>query len=83
MLQLIYVFKGWHEDAAEDGRVVLRINGNLYQRQAVHIMDLDLISKLHDYVEAGLPNLDLPKNMGGCPTEAPNDIWYFRMDPRQ
>ena len=82
ILQIIYFFKGWHEDAEADGRVILRIEGNLYERQAIRITDINHISELHDYVEAGLPSLDLPDNMGGRPTEAPNDIWYFRMDPR-
>jgi len=82
ILQIIYIFKDWHEAALEDGRVVLRMEGNLYERQAVRITDADFVSKLHDYVEAGLPCLDLPANIGERPEQAPNDIWYFRMDPR-
>ncbi len=51
MLHLIWVFKRWHEDALRDGRVVLRIDGKRYERQAVRVTDPDLLAALRLQLE--------------------------------
>ncbi len=76
------MFKRWHEDALSDGRAVLRIGGNLYERQAVRVTDPALDAALRAQLE------DMARQWLGdtarspAPTEGPRDIWFFRMDPR-
>ncbi len=80
VLSLIYRVKRWHEDALRDGRVVLRIAGKRYERQAVRVTDPELLARLRLILEDGAkqffssPLLDVRVD--------PNDIWFFRMDPR-
>ncbi len=77
---LLKNLKGWHEDAATDGRVLLRISGKLYERQAVRVTDPAVLAALRASIEElakeffGKPLLDQPTD--------PDDIWFFRMDPR-
>ena len=79
ILHLIYVFKRWHEDALRDGRVLLRIDGTRYERQAVLVTDPELAALLRS--ELGkLGEQWYP--LAEAPTDGPRDIWFFRMDPR-
>ncbi len=43
VLFVIWGFKQWHEEALRDGRVVLRIDGKRYERQAVRVTDPEAI----------------------------------------
>ncbi len=79
-LSQLYKLKRWHEDALRDGRVVLRIDGKRYERQAVRVTAPELLAALRSVIE-GLANqyfssplLDLPSG--------PEEIWFFRMDLR-
>jgi len=82
ILHLIYIFKRWHEDAVRDGRVVLRIAGKRYERQAVRVTDPELLATLRLQLEEMARQWVSPEPLGEAPTEGPNDIWFFRMDPR-
>ena len=82
MLHLIYVFKRWHEDALRDGRVVLRIAGKRYERQAVRVTDPELLARLRLQLEEMARQWVSPEPLGEAPTDGPKDIWFFRMDPR-
>ncbi len=82
MLHLIYVFKRWHQDALLDGRVVLRIAGNRYERQAVRVTDPELQATLRTQLEEMAREWIAPAPLGEAPTDGPRDIWFFRMDPR-
>ena len=82
ILHLIYVFKRWHEDALLDGRVVLRIAGKRYERQAVRVTDPELLAALRLQLEEMAREWVAPEPLGEPPAEGPNDIWFFRMDPR-
>ncbi len=82
ILNLIYVFKRWHEDALLDGRVVLRIAGKRYERQAVRVTDPELLATLRLQLEEMARQLVSPEPLGEAPTNGPKDIWFFRMDPR-
>jgi hypothetical protein len=82
ILHLIYLLKGWHEDALRDGRVVLRIAGKRYERQAVRITDLELLSRLRAQVEEAVEEWISPEPLAPALTEGPKDIWFFRMDAR-
>lgn len=82
MLHLIYLFKHWHEDALLDGRTVVRIDGKRYARQAVRVTDPALIAALKSQLEAMARAWVAPDELAPPPVEAPNDIWFFRMDPR-
>ena len=53
MLSLIYRFKRWHEDVLRDGRVVVRIGGKRYERQAVRVTDPELVTRLRSETEKG------------------------------
>lgn len=81
MLSLIYRVKGWHEDALRDDRVVLRIAGKRYERRAVRVTDPGSVAALRSRMESMVEEM-LGSPLGELPTEGPNDIWFFRMDPR-
>jgi hypothetical protein len=67
--------KQWPEQALRDGRVVLRIAGKRYERQAVRVTDPE--------VHAELSVIGARKYGYEAPAEPDLDgIWYFRMDPR-
>lgn len=80
ILHAIWIFKTWHEDALRDGRVVMRIDGKRYERQAVRVTDPVLLARLRSQLEAmaveyfGGPLPDVQTD--------PEDIWFFRLDPR-
>jgi hypothetical protein len=81
MLSLIYRFKRWHEDVLLDGRVVLRIGGKRYERQAVRVTDPGLLTALRLEVEAEAARV-FEAPLGELPTDEPRDIWFFRLDRR-
>lgn len=82
ILKLIYTFKRWHQDAVKDGRALLRIDGKLYKTQFVKVEDPELISSLKAKLEVLAREFVAPQELGPPPAEPPNDIWFFRMDPR-
>lgn len=82
ILRLIYTFKHWHKDALQDGRALLRIDGKLYKTQFVKVEDPELIRSLKREIEALAREYFAPDELGPPPKEPPNDIWFFRMDPR-
>jgi hypothetical protein len=81
MLSLIYRFKRWHEDVLLDGRVVVRIGGKRYERQAVRVTDPDLLTALRSEVEKEAARM-FGAPLGEVPTDGPRDIWFFRLEPR-
>jgi hypothetical protein len=82
VLQLIYVFKRWHQDALRDGRVVLRVDGQRFERQAVRVTDPELVGALRSQLEDMARHWVAPEPLADAPTQEPNDIWFFRIDPR-
>lgn len=82
MLHLIYLFKHWHEDALRDGRVVVRVDGERYEGQAVRVTDPAVIAALRSQLEAMAARWVAPAVLAPAPTKGPNDIWFFRIDPR-
>ena len=82
ILHLIYVFKRWHEDALQDGRVVLRLDDKRYARQAVRVTDPATIKTLKTRLESMARDWMAPDILGPAPTSGPRDIWFFRLDPR-
>lgn len=82
ILNLIYIFKRWHEDAEKDGRALLRIDGKLYKANFVKVEDPELNQTLRSILEDLAREFIAPEELGPPPTEPPNDIWFFRMDPR-
>ena len=82
ILNLIYVFKRWHTDAVEDGRALLRIEGKLYKANFVKVHDPELNAILRAKLEDLGRKYIAPQELGPPPTDPPNDIWFFRMDPR-
>jgi len=82
ILNLIYVFKHWHKDAVEDGRALLRIDGKIYKANFVKVEDPELNAALRAEMEEMARKYFAPAELGPPPAEPPNDIWFFRMDPR-
>ncbi len=82
MLSPIYRLKRWHEDALRDGRMVLRIAGKRYERQAVRMTDPELLATLRLQLEEMARQWVSPEPLGEAPTDGPKDIWFFRIDPR-
>ena len=64
--------KRWPSQAVDDGRVVLRIGGKLYERRAVRVTDPAERRAAHAALveKYSVPEADDP------------DTWIFRMDPR-
>ena len=82
LLNLIYIFKDWHLDAVADGRARLRIDGEtIYNTQFVKVEDPETIEALKVRIEA-LAAEYFGGEIGPRPAESPNDIWFFRMEPR-
>jgi len=77
-LHTMWLSKGWHLKATEDGRVIVRTKGNLYRLNAVRVTDENLMSHFREHVskaaEGAFELLDVETN--------PEDIWFFRLDPR-
>ncbi len=82
LLNLIYWFKDWHHAALADRRVVLRIDGKRYARQAVLVKDPQLIEELKIALEQMASEFFTDVDFSERPTKGPNDIWFFRLDPR-
>lgn len=82
ILNLIYLFKHWHRDAVEDGRALLRIDGRIYKAQFVKVEDPNLNEILRGKLEVLAREYFGPSEIGPRPAEPPNDVWFFRMDPR-
>jgi hypothetical protein len=72
------LWKHWPHEAMEDGRVLLRIDDDIYERQLVRVMDGPALPHLLDKLSA--------KYMGGgdAPTEmvTAEDLWIFEVVPR-
>ena len=83
ILSLIYTFKRWHHDAVEDGRVLLRVDGEkIYKTNFVKVEDPELNAILRGEMEDLARGYFAPGELGPPPEEPPNDVWFFRMDPR-
>jgi hypothetical protein len=81
ILSVIWSVKHWHEDALRDGRVVLRANGKLYERQAVRVTDPELLVTLRSLLEIRAAEYFSAPGMLEVPGD-PEAIWFFRVDPR-
>jgi hypothetical protein len=68
-------FKRWPYMALADPRVRLRIDGRIYERDAVRVTDPQLIEQLRRAIAA---KYDIaPDGMA-----AKAEVWFFRMEPR-
>jgi hypothetical protein len=68
--------KTWPHEALRDGRVVLRIDGRRYERQALRETDPGRLRLLGDEVARKYGVGDAQAAVDG------RDVWFFRMDPR-
>lgn len=68
--------KTWPHEALRDGRVVLRIDGRRYERQALREADPERLRRLGDEVARKYGVGDAEAALAG------RDVWFFRMDPR-
>jgi hypothetical protein len=80
VLRLIYLFKTWHHDAQADGRAVIRIDGKRYPVYLVRVTNPRQIAELKVALEQ-LAETYFGGELPAAPTEPPNDIWFFRIDP--
>lgn len=67
--------KTWTAQLVADARAVLRVDGRLYDRQAVRVTDEVLLEELRALLIAKY-DLDPEGNFSGPET------WFFRLDPR-
>jgi len=79
ILNLIWVFKTWHEDALLDGRIRIRKDGRIHTATIEHIEDPQLIEALKISLEDLASEYFKPEGLGPRPTQEPNDIWFFRV----
>lgn len=82
LLWTMYTFKHWHTDAVEDGRVRLRIDGKIYRANLEKVEDPDLNQQLRKVLEDQAREFFAPMELPPEPTEAPNHIWFFKMESR-
>lgn len=68
--------KRWARQLAADGRTVLRVDGTLYERQAVRVTDEALLEELRAELIRKY-ELDPEGSFSGPET------WFFRLDPPQ
>ena len=68
--------KTWTAQLVTDGRAVLRVDGKLYERQAVRVTDEELLEELRAVLIRKY-DLDPEGNFSGSET------WFFRLDPRE
>jgi hypothetical protein len=80
LMALVWRVKRWHNDALRDGRVVVRIRGTRYERQAVRETDPHSLAALNVAVEERAKAF-LSSPLKETPRD-PNAIWHFRLDPR-
>lgn len=80
ILNLIYLFKHWHEDAVQDGRALVRIEDRIYPAHFVKVEDPDLNQVLRAKLEDLAREYIAPAELPPPPVEEPNDVWFFRMD---
>ncbi len=71
------IWKHWPKEAEEDGRAILRVDGKLYERQLVRIMDGDILTGVLS---------ELGRKYGGgepAPLEmvTSEDLWLFELRP--
>jgi hypothetical protein len=66
----------------QDGRAVIRVGGKRYEGQAVRVTDPAIDAALRTQLEEMARQWVAPATLGPPPTEGPNDIWFFRVDPR-
>ena len=80
LMALVWLVKRWHEQARRDGRVVIRIRTNRYERQAVKVNEPRLLEALRGSVEErAVALLSSPLREASPDTDA---IWFFRLDRR-
>ena len=68
--------KTWPEQLAADARAVLRVDGTLYEQQAVRVADEGLLEELRGVLIRKY-ELDPEGNF------ASPETWFFRLDPRE
>jgi hypothetical protein len=68
--------KTWTAQLVADGRAVLRVDGKLYERQAVRVTDEALLEELRAVLIAKY-DMDPEGNFSGPET------WFFRLEPRE
>lgn len=79
ILHLVYLLKDWHQEAQNDGRIVLRMDGKRYPRHAVRVTDPELDAALRAKFERLATGWVAPDAYPAAPTKGPNDIWFFRV----
>ncbi len=80
LMASVSLVKRWHEQVLRDGRVVIRIRGDRYERQAVRVNEPRLLEALRASVEErAVVLLSSPLSEASPDTDA---IWFFRLDPR-
>lgn len=58
------------------------LQGGSFKTEFVKVEDPELISALKAKLEDLAREFVAPQELGPPPAEPPNDIWFFRMDPR-
>ncbi len=81
VLNVIWWFKTWHEDAQEDGRIRIRKDGKIYAANLQLVSDLDKIERLKLALEALAAEFFEPNGLGPRPQQSPNEILFFRVLP--
>jgi hypothetical protein len=78
-LHTMWLLKDWHLKALEDGRVIARIEGNRYKLQAVEVTNTRLLEIFRAHVSNAAAGVFELRDV----QTDPEDIWFFRLDPRE
>jgi len=79
ILNVIWIFKTWHEEALLDGRIRIRKDGRIHSATLEHVKDPHLIEALKVSLEDMASEYFEPEGLGSRPAQEPNDIWFFRV----
>ncbi len=82
MLHVIWIFKDWHHDALQDGRIRIRKNGRIYDAHIELEQNPEVIEGLKVRIETLAADFFAPNEIGPRPTQEPNDIWFFKVTQR-
>jgi len=71
------IWKHWPLEAEEDGRILLRVNGTVYKRQLVRVMEGDFLVPVLAEISRKYLGVDIPAS-----EVASGSLWLFELKAR-
>ena len=71
------LWKHWPKEAEEDGRILLRVNGKIYQRQLERVMEGDFLVPVLSEISRKYLHVEIPTS-----EVSSGSLWLFELKPR-